>query len=342
MELYPQNQVSQAELPKSSERAGDVSPELSRAFFITGRERAEPSLSLIPDKQVSTTLSDNWDPASDPDAGLELRSERDRIRSCGKIHIVMDCSCCGKKYRVPARCNSRFCPKCARIRSAKLIEKYRPYLKAMKHLFFVTLTVKNTPDLTKKAIDSLIGSFRELRRREGWRPTWGLWALEVTNEGKGYNLHIHAVVNRFINASWLRKTWGELTGSRWVFLQYSDVGRREGAPRELLKYVTKLSKMTGEAFDLMTEVFKGRRLVNCFGSKKYRLWLKFNSSNKQISGSGEVKPWLTCQCGSKLRYQGMKTEAELTHSILWRDFLTICELCGEHHPYFAPHICKNI
>jgi hypothetical protein len=67
----------------------------------------------------------------------------------------------------------------------------------MRWPLFVTLTMRNTSDLSSGAVRHLRRSFGKLRHRKFWkqRVVGGVATLEVTNIGNGWHPHLHAVID---------------------------------------------------------------------------------------------------------------------------------------------------
>ena len=180
------------------------------------------------------------------------------------------------------------CPFCARARAAKMVEKYlerfnllqeqNPHQKAV----FLTLTVKNGPDLQER-FRHLVKAFRKyqeqrrdsIKKGRGYnelsKARGGVFSYEVTNKGNGWHPHLHAVllVDDFIDQRELSAEWERITGdSKIVDVRLLKPKGDDMAEAfcEVFKYALKFSELSLddnlEAFDQL----KGKRLQGAFGN----------------------------------------------------------------------------
>lgn len=160
------------------------------------------------------------------------------------------------------------CPFCAARRAAKQVERYgqrfaeiarqRPSLKPV----MLTLTVRNGDDLEER-MDHLRASFRRLQdRRRDWlkkgrgytefsKVAGAVFSYEVTNKGKGWHPHLHAVLllEDWIDRDALVAEWQSITGDSHVL----DIRRLAKGTRDLLDAQGNIAPAIAEAF---CEVFK--------------------------------------------------------------------------------------
>jgi hypothetical protein len=135
------------------------------------------------------------------DLARRLRGEgEDELASvlevCGRpMHLT--CTCCGAGRTVEIRCKKRWCPVCARSISAARVSKYAGAVARMQWPLFITLTRPNLKKLTLADIRHMRRAFRRMRQRVWWdrHVRGGVASLEVTNTGKGWHPHIHAVID---------------------------------------------------------------------------------------------------------------------------------------------------
>jgi hypothetical protein len=124
------------------------------------------------------------------------------------------------------------CPLCAIRRGGKMLRRYvdRASFLAQEHdLHFVTLTVKNGPDLWER-FQHLKSSMRKLRERaaKGYgafsQAAGALWSFEFTKSAHGWHPHVHMVwaVPKGSNpiawgqGSQLREDWHAITGDSFI------------------------------------------------------------------------------------------------------------------------------
>lgn len=93
--------------------------------------------------------------------------------------------------------------------------------------------------------------------------------MEVTNEGKGWHLHAHLL----IDVDWLpmadvSQTWAKLLGQDFAIVAAKDV-RDRSYLQEVTKYAVKGSEIaswSGKTAKEFIEAFEGVRQFSCFGS----------------------------------------------------------------------------
>lgn len=97
------------------------------------------------------------------------------------------------------KCNLSICNECAIRRKRRIFDDFLPVLGKLRpnHNYFyriLTINPENYDNL-KEAYDHIRKSYSKLIRREFFKSiVGGLYAVEVTNNGNGWNVHIHAVI----------------------------------------------------------------------------------------------------------------------------------------------------
>lgn len=246
----------------------------------------------------------------DAEGGVKLA---DRIRNCG-AEFSMTCTGCGAGIAVPQRCKVKWCPVCARIKSAERAAKLRIAVEQMADPVHLTLTMANVTDWSRPHLRHLIESFGRLRRNKVWqRCKGGVYNLEVTNKGKGWHPHLHAL----IDCSWLshlvpeptrhtskfhRKNLSERAHAElcavWgmclrqdgsdpsVWVRRCDVG----AAAEIAKYVIKPDEIISitQSIIPLIQSLQSCRVTASFGSMRGKTKIKTDDSDR---------PKLSCACG---------------------------------------------
>lgn len=158
------------------------------------------------------------------------------------------------------------------------------------------LTTANTQSLTLQQVQQIKADFRKLRRRKfarGWRG--GFYCLEVTNEGKGWHLHIHALVDaRWIDQAELSTQWKIVTSGRGYIVHVRDA-RSVSYLAEVTKYVVKgnqLAAWTPTDIASFIDAFQNQRTFGVFG----QLFGKRTEWAEWIKQFSSAKP--KCDCGS--------------------------------------------
>lgn len=206
-------------------------------------------------------------------AALVVRLDREeedelcrRLRTCGD-EFMLNCTSCGHVHRCEQACHLKWCPVCARSRSAQRVAKYERAAARMKWPLHVTLTRCNVGEITRDHIRALKRDCVRLRRTKLFREcvVGGLVSLELTNTGRGWHPHLHLL----IDCEWLsltvrkpirsdsrdrkaakckaasaelERTWSKIIGQ---LLSSVKVRRCSGAEavREVLKYAVKPSDL---------------------------------------------------------------------------------------------------
>ena len=122
----------------------------------------------------------------------------DRLAKCG-LAFKITCKTCGHQHELSTRCNRKWCPCCARQIAAKRAAKLRTVAASFKWPLFITLTVPNLSGDVEGIdfIRDLRKAFGRLRHKRIWkeRVKGGAAAIEVTNTGKGWHPHLHALLD---------------------------------------------------------------------------------------------------------------------------------------------------
>jgi hypothetical protein len=187
-----------------------------------------------------------------------------------------------------------------------------PAVSLVKWPLFVTFTAKNYPDA--KSVRDVRRAFTALRRHRWWKQkvAGGVAHLEITNRGKGWHPHVHALLDcRWLSVTQPPPRIGQSAkdcGSiacREVADVWSDCLKRKGsvkvrrvwarddgslepALREVLKYSVKpdeLTQMRGSQIVDVIDAIDRTRLLVTWGTLYRRPELK-----------REKRP-LACECG---------------------------------------------
>lgn len=219
----------------------------------------------------------------------------EKLIDCHTYETVQVCTSCKKATRYWNRCENFFCPSCqprlARDRQTA-IGWWVQTIRQPKH---VVLTVRNNDTLRKPYVEAFKQAWKRLRGRKiarGWQG--GFWTLELTNEGRGWHLHLHAVIDaRWIDAKALAEEWAKCTGQDFAIVKVKDCRSVEYL-QEVLKYTVKGTDLAtwapGDLVDYI-DAFIGVRTFGTFGSlynrmPKYKQWLDELQLARQ-----------TCPCG---------------------------------------------
>lgn len=216
------------------------------------------------------------------------------LNRCGNDPIYRTCLGCADVTTFYYQCSLKFCPCCNwRIsrRRQVLIEKWAKRIPQGKH---VVLTVRNTDTLTRSRIRKLVRMFARLRRQRLMKEVkGGCVSVEITNEGRGWHLHLHCFIDaRWIDAPKLAVQWGELNDQDYAIVKVKDC-RDKDYLAEVTKYVVKPAQMVSWQPEEIAQFIAA--------VSKVRLFLTFGSLFKvareiRMELARERKETL-CKCG---------------------------------------------
>jgi hypothetical protein len=230
----------------------------------------------------------------------KLRSLRrmdltEKLENCHQEAHYAKCTSCAKVKVLLNRCDRFYCPECQPSLSRdrrKQVEWWAKEIEQPKH---VVLTLKNFDGIDRECVLWAKACFAKFRRRRfcrNWRG--GFYSLEVTNEGRGWHLHFHILVDaRYIDERLLSAEWNAATDGRGRIVKVSDC-RRKDYLAEVTKYAVKgnqLAAWPAQHIADFIDAFTGIRTFGVFGilfglRTQFREW--FNQQCKQS---------LTCECG---------------------------------------------
>jgi plasmid rolling circle replication initiator protein Rep len=185
------------------------------------------------------------------------------------------------------------CPMCAIRRGSKQLAAYLDrytHLMAQnpeQDLWFMTLTVKNGPDLQER-FKHLTESFRKYMKRrakyiqrgsgicEIAKATAGVYSIEFTHSEHGWHPHLHLALllprhekiffdKKDPKGCPLSKEWHAITGDSFIVEAHKVYGEPVEAFLEVFKYAVKFSSLDKAENVQAYEVLAGRRLLGSFG-----------------------------------------------------------------------------
>jgi hypothetical protein len=155
--------------------------------------------------------------------------------------------------------------------------------------------MRNTDTLTVETVQRFKNAFARLRRRK-FAQNWngGFYSLEVTNESRGWHLHLHTLIDaRWIDGGELARQWAECIGQDIAIVAVKDC-RGDSYLKEVTKYAVKGSDFAAwSSPDIIAfvEAFENVRTFGVFGSL-YKVRTEWKEFLDQLR-SGRVK----CDCG---------------------------------------------
>jgi hypothetical protein len=250
------------------------------------------------------------------------------LRKCG-AELILVCTNCGHHHPVETKCRQKWCPVCVRQIATKRSLKFAAAAAAMQWPLFVTLTVENVKDARTPFVRKLRRDLGKLRHSKLWKKNvrGGVAAIEVTNKGRGWHPHLHALIDcrwlalktprpqagesrdsvkqkcraakRELTNQWKRTT-KEKHGVCWI--QRAD---GETCAREVLKYSIKGSELAEfpDRIGPIIHQLRATRLTTSFGSLfgKLRIIDPTPAAKIRCEECGEVPEWMTLETVDRLR-----------------------------------------
>lgn len=205
--------------------------------------------------------------------------------------VCLQCSSC---ITFRNRCDRKYCPLCTPRLSWLRAEKLRWFVRHAKFTQpkHVVLTTRNTTDLDKPTVlrhkKNLVRLLRSVFASE-----WGggTCNLEVTNEGRGWHLHSHLLIQaKWIDAGQLAKTWAKIVGQEFAIVKVKDA-RESSYLNELTKYAAKPAQVAAWSGDEILDYI--------IAFDRIRTWWTFGVLNGLTSlwKRREREPTPGCECG---------------------------------------------
>ena len=184
-----------------------------------------------------------------------------RDKQSGQVHVASN------------SCRLRWCPVCAKGKSAYITGNVRPWIESLRTARFLTLTLKHSNAPLDTQIDKLYGDFRKLRKDKQFKKycSGGVWFFQVKLSGRDdqWHPHIHCVIaGKYIPHEWISRKWLYITGSSNI-VDIRMVHDPEKAANEVAKYSARPAEMKNYPMDLRKEIFYAmhrRRMCGTWGS----------------------------------------------------------------------------
>ena len=171
-------------------------------------------------------------------------------------------------------CNQRWCLVCSRIRTAKLVNKYKPHFDQLPEPHFITLTA---PTITAKELPVRLKTMQiqwkmiqEVMRKRG-TPLIGVRKIEVTYNSFTdlYHPHFHAIISGKYESEVLLEEW--LNRNRTADIKGQNISEADpNSLIELFKYTAKhCSKgrrtMNAHSLHIIYKALRGLRTFQSLG-----------------------------------------------------------------------------
>lgn len=224
-----------------------------------------------------------------------------KLEDCHSRFTVSLCSACGRVDKFPNRCDLFYCPECQPRLARDRRESVEWWARETHQPKHVVLTLRNVFDLSPGHVHELKHCFAKLRHRR-FAKNWlgGFYGIEVTNERKGWHLHLHALINaKWIDAGELARQWASVTNGFGLIVKVKDC-RSKDYLAEVTKYAVKGSQLAAWPANQVrefVEAFDGVRTFGVFGS----LYGKRTEFADWLKSLRDHKPACPCGCAT-LRY----------------------------------------
>ena len=238
---------------------------------ITQEKSSKPSPPAAKHRQAelwrSATVHKNTVAAKLRAVGMVV--EADKLELCHSYDTISRCNACGRVTRYPNRCDLFFCPECAPHLSHERHRQVEWWCREVLHPKHLVLTTTNTPTLTPKHIQDFRRAWTNLRKRKRYR-SWrgGFYCLEVTQEGRGWHLHLHSLVDSpYIDPGQLARDWAKCTKGRGNIVKVKSC-RSEEYLSKVMGYIVKgsaLAKWQPEQIAEFVRALSGTRTFGVFG-----------------------------------------------------------------------------
>lgn len=227
--------------------------------------------------------------------GISSTNQFWNFSRCGNEEIFRTCKRCHTVKKFTYRCNIKWCPRCQwRVTDTrrKVIQLWTQKITQPKHL---VLTQKNFPILTRRAIRRMTHSLARMRRKKSFAAVrGGCTSVEITNEGSGWHLHSHWL----LDTDWLpmpriSTDWASLVGQQFAIVKVKDCRDRDYL-QEITKYVvsgSELAKWPAPQINEFVQAVKGLRFFFAFGT----LHALGPAIRKQLAWTKPPPP--ICECG---------------------------------------------
>lgn len=123
----------------------------------------------------------------------------DKLDRCCTDPAVIAVDGGARYYLAEARCKSRVCPRCSRIRAKSLSTRIAKLVRLMDAPRFLTLTVRSTDANLAEQVKLLRRRFATMRRRPEWTDhvSSGIYTVEITfnSATERWHPHLHAIID---------------------------------------------------------------------------------------------------------------------------------------------------
>lgn len=242
-----------------------------------------------------------------------------KLEQCHQSETFCHCLHCGAVHTFLNRCDRFYCPLCCSLLSYRRRLSVSAWAEAVPQPKHLVLTARNRETLSKtyvKFFKTQLGKLRRSKLCANWRG--GLTSLEVTNEGRGWHLHSHLLIDTdWVDAPAISKAWGKYLGQDFAIVAVRDV-RDRSYLQEVTKYAVKgsdLASWSDRTAKCFIDSFEGIRQFSTFGSLFRDRAMRQAIADELAPGKPACK-----QCQSdNLRYLDENEEKWMRETGRWPD-----------------------
>ena len=201
-------------------------------------------------------------------------------------------------------CHHALCPICAWRRHAKYGAIFSRALEGMNNLYMVTMTVDNTPTITREQLQDIIKKSTAMLR--SLKCSDYIANIEITySDKKGFHPHVHAIVQQKYWSPWIisrnmaewRRKWGQKMGGKhgYNIIRIDPINDTTSSVAEVTKYlckpITKAENLQSVMDVLIPAVRRVRQIRTAGEMKKRILQAKIDTENDRWDEECELKKY---------------------------------------------------
>jgi len=187
------------------------------------------------------------------------------LAACHTVQTSKSCKSCDKVSTFWNRCERRFCPICARRLARERNQQFQFWFQRIARPKFLTLTMRNCAVLGD-GLWRIKRAWKSLRRSKLFESVRaGLWSIEVTNQGNGWHVHLHAVLSSdYIDQALIEQAWSRRIGQAQSIVDIRQL-KGDRAAQEALKYSVKPTEMVNWTDAMLLEYLAETETLRMFG-----------------------------------------------------------------------------
>lgn len=284
-------------LPRTGEPSDNaVQPRPGRGSSVHPKETSNPpSGTLTYRQQLLRFDRDELKVVEQTYSILDLDSEHKRVRRLADCRTSAYFAVHAKTNKVvvlSSSCKLRWCPMCAKSRSALITRGATNWLQSAKSPKLLTLTLRHSSAPLGHQLNYLYHSFRQLKQKSLFnkKVRGGIWFFQVKwiKESRQWHPHLHVLIDsKYIPQSQLSALWLRITKHSKI-VDIRQVRDKRNAARYVARYSARPVLLSSLPYERRVEVvtdLHGRRIVGTLGTAR--------SVQLRPSTATNTGPWLT-------------------------------------------------